>query len=155
MAQRKPTVLVLWGNFFDECATVAFVCELRALGVRVRVVGLDGRLARGRHGLVLGADLSIDRILLQRLSNTHIVVPCLAEQWPQLLQNPLACRLLAQARADRALVIVPDAVALHIEDQIGAAPAADPTLPLGEVFFWGDEEPAGAAARRLATLLHE
>lgn len=152
MAQGKPTVLVLWGNYFDEYATVTFVCELRSAGVRVRIVGVDGRLARGRYGMMLGAEWTIDRALQQHLPNAHLVVPCQFEQWLQLQQNPLIQRLFRQAREDGALIVTPHLMTAQVDDITDLAMAV-PALPLPEAFLWSDEEMPGEAARRLARRL--
>lgn len=152
MAQSKPTVLVLWGNYFDEYATVTFVCELRSAGLRVRVVGIDGRLARGRYGMRLGAEWTIDRALQQHLANTHLVVPCQFEHWLQLQHNPLTQRLLQQAREEGALIVTPNSVATQ-NDDFAARAMAVPSLPLPKAFAWSDEEMLGEVARRLAQWL--
>ena len=152
MGQSKPTILVLWGNYFDEYAAVAFVCELRSAGLRVRIVGIDGRLARGRYGLMLGTEWTIDRALQQELADTHLVVPCRSEQWVQLLHNPLTQRLLLRAKEEGALVVIPNLGATQADGTAASAMAVPPLL-LPDALLWSDEEMHSEVARRFVQRL--
>jgi len=65
---RQPTILVLWSYRSDEVTTVLLVSRLRDAGLRVKLIGLDGRSCAGRVGLVLKAD----RTLAEWLASTGV-----------------------------------------------------------------------------------
>ncbi len=140
MAQNKPAVLVLWGNYFDEYIATAFVCELRAAGVRVRIVGLDGRLARGRYGMMLGTDLSLERVRALQQPVTHVVAPCSGAQWAALQDKPHAAEFMQRLTAGGAVFI-----AAGESEMAGATPP----LPLPALRLWPPEMRAGEVARQL------
>jgi hypothetical protein len=148
MGQDKPAIFVLWGKYFDECSAAAFVCELRAAGLRVRIVGIDGKLARGRHGLALAADVSLERCLVARQPATHVIVPCSDEQWLSLQQNVRVMNLLKWLANNGAQFLLPQAAVGAI--QRSSELAADPLLPLLTLRLWPADTEAVELARDLA-----
>ena len=88
MSNPRPTIFVLWGRHFDEAVTAIFVTELRAAGVRVKVVGLEGRTTAGAHGLSLAPDLALGQLprLAQRI--TGIVIPCSFDKLQRFMHDP-------------------------------------------------------------------
>jgi hypothetical protein len=146
MTGGKPTVLVLWGNYFDECAATTIICALRDEGVRVRLVGMDGRMARGRHGLVLATDVSLERALADKQPITHVIVPCSELQWQAMQGNTHAATLVQQLAKGGAILIVPSAADSTVTAHTGSLPGASPTLPLPALRTW----PPGVEAAEIA-----
>jgi hypothetical protein len=149
MAGGKPTVLVLWGNYFDECAAAAFVCELRAAGIRVRLVGVDGKLARGRHGLVLAADISLERAFDVQGPITHVIAPCSGLQWQALQNTAHVARLIRWLAAGGTAFVVPGETVAAPADREAGNPEADPPLPLRLLRIWPQGMEAVEYARSL------
>jgi hypothetical protein len=165
MASSKPTVLVLWGDYFDEYAATAFVCELRAAGVRTRLVGIDGRYARGRFGLVLGTDLSLERALTLRRPVAYVILPCQQGQWVHLQRHWQVQQWIERLTTAGATLLVREtlleelAVSAAPTQAPGQAPsqapgqATDPPLPLAALRSWPSGAEVVPYARELANLL--
>jgi hypothetical protein len=81
MAQHARLVLVLWHDHFDEIAAAVFVAELRAVGQKVRLVGLGASKNRGKHGLRLVPDTTITEALALQEEVGMVVFPC--EGWSE------------------------------------------------------------------------
>lgn len=76
MANYAPLVLVLWHDHFDEIAAAIFVGELRAVGQKVRLVGLGASKNRGKHGLRLVPDTTMSEALALQEEVGMVVMPC-------------------------------------------------------------------------------
>lgn len=149
MAGGKPTVLVLWGNYFDECAATAFVCELRAAGVRVRLVGVDGKLARGRHGLVLAADISLERAFAVQGPITHVIAPCTGLQWQALQNSAHTAKLIHWLAACGAAFVISGETGAAAAGGKNSNPEADPSPPPQLLRIWPQGMEAVEYARSL------
>jgi len=102
MARAQPTIFVLWGEHFDEAAAVLVVTTLRAAGLRVKVVGLGGRCLKGRHGLGLLADLTLDQALAQADQALCVVVPCSPPIFQRARDDPRVEEFLARVQGNEA-----------------------------------------------------
>lgn len=99
MTEAKDHCFVLWADRFDEVAAVAFVAELRRVGLRVRLVGLPGPSFVGVHGLVLTPDLTLDEALAQATQLACLVAPCDPPALARAANDPRLAELLEQAAA--------------------------------------------------------
>ncbi|MEZ4616988.1 MAG: hypothetical protein R2867_15990 [Caldilineaceae bacterium] len=99
-------VFVLWGRNFDGAAATIFVSELRQAGLRVKVVGLDGELPIGMHGVTLVPDIPLSKALSFVGRTAGIIVPCHACHWPRIQQDPRLVDFLVGSRQSNALLIV-------------------------------------------------
>ena len=106
MSNPTPTIFVLWGRHFDEAVTAIFVTELREAGVRVKVVGLEGRTTAGAHGLSLAPDLALGQLprLAQRV--TGIVIPCSFDKLQRFMHDPRLATFFQTAQQSEACFIV-------------------------------------------------
>lgn len=69
-------VVVFWGQHFNEALAAIFISELRSVGIRVTVVGLNVRNASGARGLTLLPDCMLDEALLNVSTVTTVILPC-------------------------------------------------------------------------------
>lgn len=99
-------VLVLWGQGFDELAASIFISELRQLGIRVKVVGLNMQQNTGQHGLALVPDLTLDKALRTAKRSCCIIVPATWAALQQFNYDPRLTKLLYIAMNNQALVLV-------------------------------------------------
>lgn len=76
MAQHARLVLVLWHDHFDEIAAAIFVGELRAVGQKVRLVGLGASKNRGKHGLRLVPDTTMSEAMAMQEEVGMVIFPC-------------------------------------------------------------------------------
>lgn len=88
MSKSEPTTLVLWDNYFDEDAAVHFITNLRKEGRRVKLVALRNPCAKGKHGITVTADLTLEEALDQSGSASQIFVPCAESRFSQLCVDP-------------------------------------------------------------------
>jgi hypothetical protein len=130
MTKARPLVLVLWGDQFDEAAAALFVSNLRRAGIRVRVVGVDGRMASGRHGLQMVADLTLHRAMSLSQTVTHVVLPCAATQFHRLREDPLVTQLLERIAAAGAQFLISTNPGGCAGCDMLPLPATAPPLPL-------------------------
>ncbi len=99
MNEAKDHCFVLWADRFDEVAAVAFVAELRRVGLRVRLVGLPGPSFVGVHGLALTPDLTLDEALAQAAQLACLVAPSDPPALARAANDPRLAELLEQAAA--------------------------------------------------------
>lgn len=100
------TVLVFWGQGFDEIAASIFVGELRRLGIRVKLVGLNSRQIAGQHGLALLPDWTLGQALGLADQVRCIIVPAPLAALEQFSYDPRLAELLQVAASNRALLVV-------------------------------------------------
>jgi|GEM_PF-1010459 len=94
MAKNSECILVFWGKSFDEAAATLFVTELRQAGLRVKVVGLDGRTPQGEHGLALVPDWTVSDAQSQSANVTSIILPCNPNLWQRIIDDPRVAEFL-------------------------------------------------------------
>lgn len=87
---------VLWGEQCDEVAAVLFITTLRAIGIRVWVVGIGGKRNCGAHGLALVSDLALEQALPLAGQSMAVIIPCRAEQWVHFLNDPRLVAFLVE-----------------------------------------------------------
>ena len=63
MSDTKKYVFVLWGDGFDEATATTFVTELREVGLPVKIVSLTAHQPKGKRGVALVSDLTLDQAL--------------------------------------------------------------------------------------------
>lgn len=105
MTASNRTILVLWGQSFDEIAASIFVCELRRLGKRVKLVGLKQQHLAGQHGLMLVPDLSLGQALQMGKQASCIVIPAPLAALQQFSYDPRLAELLQVATENAAMVV--------------------------------------------------
>lgn len=98
MSKSEPTTLVLWDHYFDEDAAVHFITHLRQAGRRVKLVALHNPCAKGKHGITVTADLTLDEALGQTYSVSQIFVPCTESRFAQLCVDPRLEKLVNLVR---------------------------------------------------------
>lgn len=108
MSAAQREVWVLWAERFDEATAALFVTEMRAAGLRTRLVSLGGRVAAGSHGLALVADWSLEEALAHRQDVACLVIPAAKEGWQRLTNDPRVNTLMDRLTSgDAALVVGP------------------------------------------------
>ncbi|MCB0097446.1 MAG: hypothetical protein KDE46_17065 [Caldilineaceae bacterium] len=110
MPTSHQYIFVLWGAQCEEAPAAIFVSELRAAGLRVKVVGLDGIHANGTHGLALLPDITLSQALpLARLASC-IILPCAPATLQRMAGDPRLQEFVMLAQAEQALFVVEGAV---------------------------------------------
>jgi hypothetical protein len=100
------THFVLWAKHFDEAVVTTFVCEGRAAGKRVKVVGVDGKKSAGVYGMVVTPDLTLDQAIKQVHQAQYVVLPCPATAYPRLNNDPRLLEFLQKAASHHATLLV-------------------------------------------------
>lgn len=98
MSHTQPTALVLWGDYFDEAAAVRYITERRKEGLRVKLVAVHSRCAKGMYGIKVTADLTVEEALSQANAISQLFVPCCPSQFMQLCLDPRIESLVKLAR---------------------------------------------------------
>jgi hypothetical protein len=99
-------VLVLWGRGFDEIAASIFVAELRRLGKRVKLAGLNSQQIAGQHGVTLVPDLPLGQALRAAQSIQCIIVPAPLAALSQFSYDPRLAELLGLVSRQQTLLVV-------------------------------------------------
>lgn len=120
MSIVRPTTFILWGKKFEEAPTTTFVTELRQAGLKVKIVGLDGRQTSGANGLALVPDMTLSRALMLVQQASCVILPCDAPRLRWCVTDPRVRRFLADARAGNALFVVSQAWAEATEATIAS-----------------------------------
>ncbi len=97
--------LVLWGQGFDAIAASIFVGELRRMGRRVKLVGLNHQHRAGQHGLTLVPDLSLGQALRTAHRVTCVIVPAPLAALQQFSYDPRLAELLGHVETNQALIV--------------------------------------------------
>jgi hypothetical protein len=100
------TVLVFWGQGFNEIAASIFVGELRRLGMRVKLVGINSRQTAGEHGLTLVPDCTLGQALVLADQVNCIIIPAPFAALQQFSYDPRLAELLQGVANNQALVVV-------------------------------------------------
>jgi hypothetical protein len=98
MSHTQPTALVLWGDYFDEAAAVRYITERRKEGLRVKLVAVHSRCAKGMYGIKVTADLTVEEALEQLRVISQLFVPCAECQFAHMSADPRIERLLNLVR---------------------------------------------------------
>ncbi len=106
MTSSHPLILVLWGQGFDEIAASIFVGELRRLGKRVKLVGLNSQQCAGQHGITLVPDFPLGQALRAANRIQAIIVPAPLAALQQFSYDPRLAELLGLATSNQAVVVV-------------------------------------------------
>jgi len=115
-------VLVLWGQGFDEIAASIFVAELRRLGKRVKLVGLNQQHIAGQHGLTLVPDLPLGQALSVANRIQCIIVPAPLAALQQFSYDPRLAELVGLAAHNQAFVVVDSPVSHNLYPFTANAP---------------------------------
>ena len=107
--------LLLWGEGFDESIAVAMTARLRQAGLRVLLVGLQGRMAFGQDGIGLTVDLSVSQALPYAQTATSVIVPGHSPQIGLLDNDPRIGQLLDAANKNGAIFVTGNAAPYDIE----------------------------------------
>ncbi|MEM7125379.1 MAG: DJ-1/PfpI family protein [Chloroflexota bacterium] len=102
----KPTVFILWADKFDECFATICVTQLRRAGLRVKMVGLAGRQAKGLNGLMLGTDVALGEVLAMVSDTVCLIIPCDKFALRRLESDPRLEDFLRQVSQNEALVVL-------------------------------------------------
>lgn len=106
MTTSSHLILVLWGQGFDEIAASIFVAELRRLGKRVKLVGLNSQQIVGQHGVTLVPDLPLGQALRAAHRIQCIIVPAPFAALTQFSYDPRLAELLGLANNQHALMVM-------------------------------------------------
>ena len=104
-ANRIPYVFVLWGDKFEEETATIFVTELRRVGIRVKVIGVNGPSATGLHGLTLRPDLTLGEAYPLAQQAICVVVPCNLGMFKRIQEDPRVIYFLQKAVENRAQLV--------------------------------------------------
>lgn len=140
MPNNRDSILVFWGKSFDEATAALFITELRKAGLRVKVVGLNGRSPPGVHGLSIVPDWTVTQAQSCSESINLIVLPCNPNLWPRIANDPRVTQLIDTVQTTGGELIVstqsapPTASAIGTEQNFSAQctaryPEIDRLLP--------------------------
>ena len=118
MSASHSIILVLWGQGFDEIAASIFVAELRHLGKRVKLVGLNSQHIAGQHGVTLVPDLSLGQALQSANRIQCLIIPAPLAVLQQFSYDPRLAELLAIVARNQALTVVAALASDHSPFQI-------------------------------------
>ena len=101
---------VLWGEQCDEVAAVLFITNLRAVGLRVWVVGIGGKRNNGAHGLAFVTDMALDEALPLASQTAAVIIPGRIEQWVHFLNDPRLVELLTNCVDHQAQIVMAESL---------------------------------------------
>jgi hypothetical protein len=122
------TIFVLWGHGFDAIAASIFVGELRRMGKRVKLVGLNHQHRTGQHGLTLVPDLSLGQALRAAKDVHCLIVPAPLAMLQQFSYDPRLAELLGLATKNEALLVVDALPAGHAAGDLTGDPHPQPYI---------------------------
>ena len=106
MSDTKKYVFVLWGDGFDEATATTFVTELREVGLPVKIVSLTAHQPKGKRGVALVSDLTLDQALPLAAHARCIIIPADARWENRYSQDPRFSDLCLQANGHQATFVV-------------------------------------------------
>lgn len=98
----NPHVFVLWSEQFDGEIADIITAYLHKAGIRVKIVGVRGPIAKTMHGNTFQPDLSIGEALTLTDQAICIVIPCDFDVFSQIMRNPQLEEFLQQAETNNA-----------------------------------------------------
>ena len=122
MTASNRTIFVLWGQGFDEIAASIFVGELRRMGKRVKLVGLNQQTTVGQNGLILVPDLALGQALSAAQQVHCLLVPAPLTALQQFSHDPRLVELLQRAVDNQALIVVETPPADAHQGQVNQLP---------------------------------
>jgi protein deglycase len=133
----QTTHFVLWETSFEEIPATIFVTELRSAGLRVKVVGLNGKPTAGAHGLALSPDLTLERALPLAPQARCVIIPYGAASTQRLSYDPRLRTFLEQAQQYGAQLITNPAgvTALRTLNLLPIATNSVTLFPANEALF--------------------
>jgi hypothetical protein len=93
---KEETAFVLWGEGCDEALAVAWVSRLRSEGRRVYLVGGNSRRVRGKYGVRLVCDTSLDQAMALVGQTVLVILPCDGDAVQAFRRDPRFEELLVQ-----------------------------------------------------------
>jgi hypothetical protein len=102
------SVVVLWGELFDEIAATTMCGILRRRGLRAYLVGVDGPAAPGHYGIMLYADRTLGQISFQTGEMLCVVIPCMTAAFHRAETDPRLGKFLEKLTRRRGYLIVYD-----------------------------------------------
>jgi hypothetical protein len=106
MIVSERCALVLWGAQCDEAAATIFITALRAVGLRVWIVGVSGRRIAGNYGIRIQPDLTTGQALPLACRACCVVIPCVDFLLSRFLNDPHVDALLQNAAAVQAQFVI-------------------------------------------------
>lgn len=106
--KRLNYVFVLWANNFEELVATTFITQMREKGFHVKVVGLNGKIARGLHGLTLAADLTLGQAQTMIERVICVILPCNKVGLQPFEDDPRLYDFLDKVNHQNAKVVVGD-----------------------------------------------
>lgn len=88
---------VFWDAHYDDVLAVTYTARLRQAGIATKIVGLHGKQAFGKNGLLLTADNTLGEVLPLAEHAVCIVVPCHSPNIGHLDTDPRARIFLERA----------------------------------------------------------
>jgi putative intracellular protease/amidase len=106
MKNHQPAhVLIFIAPGFDEKLVVNCLCSLREAGLAVSVTGLIAGMIKGRHGLKVQADLSVDRLSHQAVPRL-VLIPGNVQCASALVSDPRVYQFLEKTLAGDGFIAV-------------------------------------------------
>ena len=106
MRDTKKTILVLWGDNFDEAAAAIFVTELREAGLPVKIVSLTVHQPKGKRGLTIRPDLTLDQALPLVAKTGCIIIPSDSRWEDRYGHDPRLSDLCTRANSHQAKFVL-------------------------------------------------
>lgn len=150
MHHGPPIIFLLWGRHFDEIDAVIFVSELRAAGLCVKVVGLEGRPTAGAHGLVIAPDVALSQLPRLAPRAAGIVMPCCLDRMLHYAHDPRLVHFLQEAQRRQVCFLVRHSELVAAQEQ-SWAPALQLGWPLAPFLAYPGYQDLLAFVHTLAT----
>ncbi|MEM7132683.1 MAG: DJ-1/PfpI family protein [Chloroflexota bacterium] len=94
---KSNCTFILWGDDFDEESASIFATEFRRIGLRVKIVGVNGPSASGAHGLTIRPDMTLGDALPLAPSSSCIILPCGLGTIRRIQEDPRVLHFLQTA----------------------------------------------------------
>ncbi|MEZ4655962.1 MAG: DJ-1/PfpI family protein [Caldilineaceae bacterium] len=104
----RQYVFVLWGAQCQEAPAALFVSEMRAAGLQVKLVGLNGSHAKGVRGMVLMPDLTLGQALPLAKMACCVILPGPSSALRRMTSDPRLQEFLLSTHKQQAPIIMAD-----------------------------------------------
>lgn len=91
-------IVVLWHEQFEALPASLFMTQFREAALPVRLISLSQRRLRGRHGLRLLPDWTLEEALPHLRALRALILPCGGSEVQALANDPRVFRLMAPLR---------------------------------------------------------